>query len=137
MVKSTDGAAATCTAQVSQGPVAISLVSSADKANDVALRITGASWGVGNSKGFYSHYQVEITPGSTRIFRNARMVSGQWSYALPHQSWSVNFLSEIAHGTTFILHEFRGKVILTVDISGAENAIASFVDCSNAIWPAQ
>ena len=138
VVKTSGGGTASCTAEVTgDNNVAFYLVADSGKANNVVMKAVGGHWGVVNAQNGYRNYQIKITPGNKSVIRGARMFDSVWSYTLPHQSWSISFLSEIAQGTSFTMLEIRDREIMTIDIRGADKAIASFIECSTAIWPAQ
>lgn len=138
MVKSSNATTASCSAEVTDGAkTTFYLVANSNKANSVMLRAVGGSWGVVNAQNGYKNYQIQAAPGNLRVIRGARMHSGEWTYLLPHQPWSINFLAEVAHGTSLTLFEIRERIIFQIDIRGAEPVIASFIECSNSIWQTQ
>ena len=123
-----DGSIA-CLAEVTDPGESFSVWVFPDKT--IRLQFYSDSWDFGDSS--TANLQVEIDHRSPWTLTGANLTKNSVLFDLPDQDSSVNFLTEVAAGSTLHLRSEAGDRVKDYSLSGSSASISHLINCGNSI----
>lgn len=123
-----DGSIA-CLAEVSEPGESFSIWTFPDKT--IRLQFYSDEWDFG--EGDTADLEVEVDRRSPWTLTGANLTQNSVLFDLPDLDESVNFIVEVARGSTLYLRSEDGSDIRSYSLSGSSASISYLVDCGNAI----
>ena len=123
-----DGSIA-CLAEVSEPGESFSIWTFPDKT--IRLQFYSDEWDFG--EGDTANLEVEVDRRSPWTLTGANLTQNSVLFDLPDLDESVNFIVEVARGSTLYLRSEDGSDIRSYSLSGSSASIQYLVDCGNTI----
>ena len=118
-----------CLAEVSDPGESFSVWVFPDKS--IRLQFYSDAWDFGDNQTV--NLEVEIDHRSPWTLTNANLTKNSVLFDLPDQDASVNFLTEVAGGSTLHLRSESGDGVKDYSLSGSSASISHLIDCGNSI----
>ena len=118
-----------CLAEVSDPGESFSIWAFPDQS--IRLQFYSEEWDFGESDS--ADLEVEIDHRSPWTLTGANLTQNSVLFDLPDQDSSVNFVVEVAKGSTLHLRTADGSPVKDYSLSGSSASISALVDCGNAI----
>lgn len=118
-----------CLAEVSDPGESFSIWAFPD--GTTRLQFYSEGWDFGESD--TANLQVEIDHRSPWTLTDANLTKNSVLFDLPGGDPSVNFLVEVAQGSTLHLRTQDGSPVKDYSLAGSSASMSTLVDCSNAI----
>ncbi len=118
-----------CLAEVSDPGDSFSIWTFPDKS--IRLQFYSEEWDFGD--GDTANLEVEVDRRSPWTLTGANLLKNSVLFDLPDLDASVDFVVEVAKGSTLYLRTEEGSDIKSYSLSGSSSAIQYLVDCGNAI----
>jgi hypothetical protein len=118
-----------CLAEVSDPGESFSIWVFSDKS--IRLQFFSEEWDFG--EGDTADLEVEIDRRSPWTLTGANLTQNSVLFDLPDEEASVNFVMEVARGSSLYLRSDSGEQIRKYSLSGSSASIQRLVDCGNAI----
>lgn len=123
-----DGSIA-CLAEVTDPGESFSVWVFPDKT--IRLQFYSKEWDFGESD--TANLEVEVDRRSPWTLTGANLTQNSVLFDLPDQDESVNFVLEVAKGSTLHLRSESGEKIRDYSLAGSSSSIQKLIDCGNAI----
>ena len=118
-----------CLAEVTDPGESFSIWAFPDKT--IRLQFYSQDWDFGQSD--TANLEVEIDHRSPWTLTGANLTQNSVLFDLPDQDQSVNFVLEVAKGSTLHLRSESSERIRDYSLSGSSASIQHLVDCGNSI----
>ena len=118
-----------CLAEVSDPGESFSIWIFPDKT--IRLQFYSDSWDFGPND--TANLEVEIDHRSPWTLTGANLTKNSVLFDLPDKDASVNFLTEVAVGSTLHLRSEGGSPVQNYSLSGSSASISHLIDCGNSI----
>ena len=118
-----------CLAEVSEPGESFSIWTFPDQS--IRLQFYSEDWDFGESDS--ADLEVEVDNRSPWTLTGANLTQNSVLFDLPDADESVNFVVEVAKGSTLYLRSESGEEIRSYSLSGSSASIQYLVDCGNAI----
>jgi hypothetical protein len=118
-----------CLAEVSDPGDSFSIWTFPDKS--IRLQFYSEDWDFG--EGDTANLEVEVDRRSPWTLTGATLLGNSVLFDLPDLDASVDFVVEVAKGSTLYLRTEEGSEIKSYSLSGSSASIQYLVDCGNAI----
>ena len=118
-----------CLAEVSDPGESFSIWTFPDRT--IRLQFFSDEWDFGDSD--TANLQVEVDRRSPWTLTGANLTQNSVLFDLPDLDASVDFVVEVAKGSTLYLRTESGEDIRSYSLSGSSASIQYLVDCGNAI----
>lgn len=118
-----------CLAEVSDPGESFSIWTFPDRT--IRLQFYSEEWDFG--EGDTANMEVEIDRRSPWTLTGANLLQNSVLFDLPDLDESVNFVVEVAKGSTLYLRTEEGSDVRNYSLSGSSASIQYLVDCGNAI----
>lgn len=118
-----------CLAEVSDPGESFSIWTFPDKT--IRLQFYSEDWDFGDSG--KADLEVEIDRRSPWSMTDAKLTKNSVLFDLPDQTESVNFIVEVARGSTLHLRSGDGTPVKDYSLSGSSASITYLIDCGTAI----
>ncbi|MBI1171786.1 hypothetical protein GC209_10305 [bacterium] len=118
-----------CLAEVSDPGESFSIWTFPDKS--IRLQFYSQDWDFGESGN--ADLEVEIDHRSPWSMTNASLTQNSVLFDLPDQKESVNFIVEVARGSTLHLRSSDGTPVKDYSLAGSSASINYLIDCGTAI----
>ena len=118
-----------CLAEVNDPGESFSIWAFPDKT--IRLQFYSAEWDFG--EGDTANMEVEIDRRSPWTLTGANLTQNSVLFDLPDQDEAVNFVVEVAKGSTLHLRSESGEKIRDYSLAGSSSSIQKLVECGNSI----
>ncbi len=118
-----------CLAEVSDPGESFSIWAFPDKT--IRLQFYSEEWDFG--EGDTANLEVEVDRRSPWTLTGANLLQNSVLFDLPDLDESVNFVIEVARGSTLYLRTEAGEEIRSYSLAGSSASIDYLIDCGNAI----
>ncbi len=118
-----------CLAEVTDPGESFSIWIFPDKS--IRLQFYSSDWDM--TAGDTANLQAEIDHRSPWVIPDAQLTQHSALYDLPNSNESVNFVVEVAKGSTLHLRTEKGEFLRDYSLAGSSASIQYLVDCGNAI----
>ncbi len=118
-----------CLAEVSEPGESFSIWTFPDQT--IRLQFFSDEWDFGESD--TANLEVEVDRRSPWTLTGANLTQNSVLFDLPDADESVNFVIEVAKGSTLYLRTESGEEIRSYSLAGSSASIQYLVDCGNAI----
>ena len=118
-----------CLAEVSDPGESFTIWTFPDRT--IRLQFYSDEWDFGESD--TANLEVEVDRRSPWTLTGANLTQNSVLFDLPDLDESVNFVVEVAKGSTLYLRSESGEEIRSYSLSGSSASIQHLVDCGNAI----
>jgi len=98
----------------------------------ISLQFFSTSWDFGKEDST-ADLKLQIDRRADWSLTGATLHSSSVWFDLPNSDESVNFLTEIASGTTLHLRNGDGSDVMDYPLAGSSASMAAMIDCGNAI----
>lgn len=123
-----DGSVA-CLAEVAESGESFSIWVFPDKT--IRLQFYSEQWDFGESDS--ADLEVEIDRRSPWTLTNANLTQNSVLFDLPDEDASIDFVMEVARGSTLHLRTDQGERVQDYSLAGSSSSIQRLIDCGNAI----
>ena len=129
LVSYDDGSSA-CLAEVDAGTDSFTLWTYGD--SSVRLQFYSVDWDFGDT-GDTADLSVEIDRRGAWSLTEAELYQNSVLFNLPDSDKSVDFIVEVANGTTLHLRSATGEGVMDYSLAGSSASIAALIDCNETL----